>query len=142
MAFKITEACQGCQACVRICPAQAISGENKEVHSINPQRCIECGACGRVCPFQAILTPEGHLAEHMKRTEWLSPVFDHKTCVSCGLCIISCPVNCLDLDDHNGRIPPESYPFLKRPNDCIGCGNCENVCPVSAIKMVEPSRVK
>jgi electron transport complex protein RnfB len=135
MAFTITEACQGCQACVRICPAQAISGEKKAVHRINLQRCIECGVCGRVCPYNAVLAPDNKPAEHIKQSAWFQPKIDQKKCVSCGLCIISCPVNCLDLDDHNGRILPESYPCLKRPNDCIGCGFCETICPVAAIEM-------
>lgn len=142
MAFTITEACQGCQTCVRICPAQAISGVKKGSHKINPQRCIECGACGRVCPYNVILGPEGKVVEHLQRSKWLTPYFNNKECVSCGLCIITCPVNCLDLDDHNGRNPPESYPFLKRPNDCIGCGFCEAVCPVTAIRMVPRSEVE
>jgi Na+-translocating ferredoxin:NAD+ oxidoreductase subunit B len=58
MAYRITENCRGCQACVRPCPTQAISGERHQVHQIDPQRCIECGTCGRVCPYEAVLTPD------------------------------------------------------------------------------------
>ncbi len=139
MAYSITEACQGCQACVRICPTQAISGEKHQVHEINTQRCIECGTCGRVCPYSAVLTPSGEAALRVKRSEWLQPVINHRKCTSCGLCIITCPVNCLDLDDPNGRKPPESFPYLKRPNDCLGCRFCEAICPVTAIKMISRS---
>lgn len=142
MAYTITEACQGCQSCVRICPTQAISGERHGKHSIDPQRCIECGACGRICPYSVIQTPDGTIAEHIRKSKWVKPAFNHKKCVSCGLCIIACPVSCLDLDDHDGRNPPESYPFLKQPNACIGCSFCASICPVTAITMVPGSKTE
>jgi ferredoxin len=71
MAYKITDKCQGCQACVRPCPTQAISGKRHEIHLIDPQRCIECGTCGRVCPYEAVLTPSGAVAQVSRR--WTGP---------------------------------------------------------------------
>ena len=135
MAYSITEACQGCQACVRNCPTKAISGEKHQVHKIDPQRCIECGTCGRVCPYSAVLTPVGEAASRVKRSEWLQPIINQRKCVSCGLCIITCPANCLEMDDHNEHFPSESFPYLKRPSDCLSCRFCEAICPVSAINM-------
>jgi len=46
--------CKGCHLCVRHCPVQAVSGEKKEPHRIDQDRCIQCGACYGACKFDAI----------------------------------------------------------------------------------------
>ncbi|NSW82888.1 MAG: NADH-quinone oxidoreductase subunit NuoF [Syntrophothermus sp.] len=46
--------CTGCGLCKKNCPADAISGEIKEVHVIDQDRCIKCGECINNCKFQAV----------------------------------------------------------------------------------------
>jgi NADH:ubiquinone oxidoreductase subunit F (NADH-binding)/(2Fe-2S) ferredoxin len=50
----IEDACTGCGACLRACPAKAITGEKKKPHYINQELCIKCGACFDVCKFKSI----------------------------------------------------------------------------------------
>lgn len=43
--YKIDpDKCKGCTLCARTCPADAIIGKVKEVHMINPEKCLKCGA--------------------------------------------------------------------------------------------------
>ena len=43
-----------CGACRRACPVACISGEPRQVHTIDQSRCIKCGACFRACRFAAV----------------------------------------------------------------------------------------
>jgi NADH:ubiquinone oxidoreductase subunit F (NADH-binding)/(2Fe-2S) ferredoxin/Pyruvate/2-oxoacid:ferredoxin oxidoreductase delta subunit len=49
------EKCTGCTLCARNCPQNAISGEKKEPHTINPDLCIKCGVCREKCRFGAVI---------------------------------------------------------------------------------------
>jgi NADH-quinone oxidoreductase subunit F len=50
----IEDKCTGCLACLKVCPSDAVTGELKKVHIINPAKCIKCGACFEACNFDAI----------------------------------------------------------------------------------------
>ncbi len=134
MPFTITQACNGCQACRRICPADAISGEKKKLIPSTDTVCIECGACGRICPQQA---DPGWLGKGMYA--WSNVPSGRtrssrmKTCMSCTICIDACPVNCLALTEANKARDLHGYPYLKDEKACIGCGFCAAECPVDAI---------
>jgi NAD-dependent dihydropyrimidine dehydrogenase PreA subunit len=52
---------------------------------------------------------------------------DHETCMHCGACVGTCPVNALTLDETVVRVNDE----------CIHCGLCVTACPVGALEDLE-----
>jgi coenzyme F420-reducing hydrogenase delta subunit/ferredoxin len=52
-AYVIDDLCNGCQACVPICPTNAITMHEGKA-KIDPFQCSGCGACIPVCPQEAI----------------------------------------------------------------------------------------
>ncbi len=50
----VADNCTGCLACLKACPAGAVSGEKKQVHVIDQAKCTKCGACYEVCKFEAV----------------------------------------------------------------------------------------
>ena len=41
--------------CAKKCPANAITGEKKQPHVIDPSKCIRCDQCRANCKFDAIV---------------------------------------------------------------------------------------
>ena len=46
--------CKGCGLCIKVCPTNAITGEKKQPHHIDPELCIKCGACATACKIHAV----------------------------------------------------------------------------------------
>lgn len=49
------ELCNGCMACLKACPSEAITGIKDQVHSIDIQVCDRCGICLTSCNQDAIV---------------------------------------------------------------------------------------
>jgi len=54
MAYKITEDCVSCGACVDECPVEAIS-EGDDCYMVDAEKCTSCGTCVDACPNEAIV---------------------------------------------------------------------------------------
>jgi len=133
--YTITEKCVGCTLCARNCPVKAISGNLKELHSIDPDKCIRCGLCGKQCGVGAILDENGNETVKVPKTEWKHPVINDVTCVGCHVCVENCPKHCLDLSEPKFHGDIHIIAELKSADDCIGCGLCSKSCPILAITM-------
>ncbi|MHC4179493.1 MAG: NADH-ubiquinone oxidoreductase-F iron-sulfur binding region domain-containing protein, partial [Planctomycetota bacterium] len=48
------EKCDGCGVCRKACPHDAITGEKKQPHAIDPDLCTKCGICRDTCKFDAV----------------------------------------------------------------------------------------
>ena len=61
--------CPGCTACLKVCPAEAITGSRGEPHVIKPDACSQCGSCLSVCPpiYAAVYRTSGELTRYEPR---------------------------------------------------------------------------
>tara|TARA_B100000315_G_scaffold236036_1_gene251438 strand:+ start:617 stop:862 length:246 start_codon:yes stop_codon:yes gene_type:complete len=66
MALIITEECTNCDACVPVCPNEAIT-EGDDIYVIDPALCTECvghfeeSQCVEVCPADCIPKDSDHV---------------------------------------------------------------------------------
>lgn len=54
----ITDNCIGCNACIRVCPAEEANvikqtADGRFVTEVNPDKCIKCGECVKACKHNA-----------------------------------------------------------------------------------------
>jgi NAD-dependent dihydropyrimidine dehydrogenase PreA subunit len=54
---------------------------------------------------------------------------DHRRCIGCKTCVITCPVDVFRYDAGTKRA------IAKYPSECQICRMCENYCPVGALKI-------
>lgn len=54
LSYHITDACNGCLACLRACPTSTIEGARNEPHRIVQEGCTQCGVCRAVCHYHAV----------------------------------------------------------------------------------------
>ena len=93
--------------------------------------CIGLGECADACPFDAIEMVENF------------PIVNPDKCVSCGVCVRTCPKKIIELQTLKARVfvPCSSKDLGKDVKavcqvGCIGCKLCVKVCPAKAVSYV------
>lgn len=135
MAYKITDICNGCTLCKRMCPVDAIEGEMKSLHMINEARCVECGVCGWICNQGAVIDRDGIVIEKVPRKQWPKPVIQDELCTACAICVDICGKNALTITYPASKGDLNVYACLSNEKACVGCGLCSVHCPMDAIQM-------
>lgn len=62
------------------------------------------------------------------------PLFNHKTCTACNLCVLYCPEGCV--------AGTSKTDYAADMDFCKGCGICADICPVHDIEMVPEDQGK
>lgn len=83
-----------------------------------------CNCCGCCC--EALLAAQKFGTSQTIATTEYVPVVDPSTCVSCGKCVTSCPVDALLIDSEGLQL---TYDM------CLGCGVCVRNCGFDALKL-------
>lgn len=90
--------------------------------------CIGLGECAVACPFGAIEMVENF------------PIINPDKCVSCGVCVRTCPKKIIELQTLKARVyvPCSSKDLGKDVKavcevGCIGCKLCVKACPAKAV---------
>ena len=137
MAYSITDLCEGCAVCAKFCPVAAVSGTQKEKHTINPRRCVECGVCGRACPKGAVTDAAGNPLPRVPRKDWPTAEFDKEKCTACGICVQVCTAGALEIAMPRFRGDLNVSAYQVNVKKCVGCALCAKDCPMDAIDMKE-----
>lgn len=137
MAYRIETNCVGCTICAQKCPTDAITGETKKLHVIDPVRCIDCGVCTSYCPVeQCIFDERGFSAAKIKPNGRPFAVVYVDRCTGCQDCVDICPDNCLVMrGSQNGAF--YSFSYMANAKACTGCKECERVCSDKRAILVE-----
>ena len=78
--------CTLCAACVRICPADALSlpGTTMQL-AFTEERCLQCGLCANVCPEKAVtLTPRLLISKAARQSPRIVAEAEPYACTDCG----------------------------------------------------------
>lgn len=67
----------------------------------------------------------GKMAQHAG----INPVVKASRCTACGLCILKCDVDAIEMQEASGK----KAAFIDH-DKCVGCAGCIAVCPVGAIQ--------
>ncbi len=91
--IKISEAdngfscnvCNQCGECIKVCPVEALKRDSKGIVRLNEKTCVGCLSCVGFCPTQSIFQ--------------IVEIDIPFKCISCGVCVKSCPSGALSLEE-------------------------------------------
>lgn len=87
-----------------------------------------CHCCGCCCVVLTSIKEYGKYATHPSN---FMPALVIDTCISCGICADSCPIEAITMaDDTNEMAVP-----IVNAEICLGCGVCASSCPNGSLSM-------
>lgn len=131
-----TSKCNGCHACIKICPTRAI--DQQDHHRTSVAECILCGQCIGIrngCSLftmrkSADLVPGTTIGADIGRRHAVLGV-------AAGMLMLpALKANAFGKRDNTGRLvrPPGAVPEDLFNARCLACGQCMKVCPTNAIQ--------
>ena len=129
------EVCDGCSACIDVCPEQVLIRGRGRYPLINFLRgeCTFCQRCVEVCKPAALIIEEGLPPWNLKAE--IAGSCLAMQAVVCRTCGERCDENAIQFKLALGGV---SRPELD-VQACNGCGACIKPCPVQAITMTRES---
>lgn len=67
------------------------------------------------------------------------PYINPATCAGCSVCVESCPLDCLKIEEPKFHGDIHTMAYLDS-DKCTGCGICAKSCPIEAIEMKEEGK--
>ncbi len=123
--------CFGYGDCMRACPFDAITMDERGLPVIDLRKCTGCSICVGECPrgktgLLELITDEGAVAvrcaSHDKPKD--RKAYCSMCCIACKKCEKACPADAIHVIDLNAVVD-----YAK----CTACGTCVAVCPQSCI---------
>ncbi len=123
--------CFGYGDCVKECPFDAMSMDERGLPVIDLAKCTGCGICIAECPrsktgLLELITDEGAVAvrcaSHDKPKD--RKAYCSMCCIACKKCEKACPADAIHVIDLNAVV---DY------GKCTACGQCVAVCPQNCI---------
>jgi formate hydrogenlyase subunit 6/NADH:ubiquinone oxidoreductase subunit I len=87
-----------------------------------------CHCCGCCCVVLAGIKESGKYFTHPSN---FLPEVDPDLCIGCGICVDSCQIHAVTMNDEANGAQVSSMDREK----CIGCGVCASTCPEGAVSM-------
>ncbi|WP_297597200.1 4Fe-4S dicluster-binding protein [uncultured Cetobacterium sp.] len=84
-----------------------------------------CNCCGCCC--EALVAAKKFGVLHPVETTSFIPKINYETCINCGKCFKTCPVN---------AIKKENGVVVIQEELCLGCGVCGRICPKNCILLM------
>jgi len=138
LAHVILDNCIGCTLCAVKCPTEAIAGDKKFIHHIDPALCIDCGVCGIFCPVEAIVDAVGVTVKKIKPVQIPKAKVEAELCTGCEFCVDICPFDCISMQPRTDH--PEYFKIaVVDEKKCVSCKLCETVCIKGSITVDRPA---
>ncbi len=125
--------CFGHGDCLRACPFDAISIDERGLPRIDPSACTGCGLCVTECPrgasgLLALVVADAPVVVRCRAHDKPGARRRHCSacCIACRKCEQACPTGAITVVD---RVAVIDYSI------CDGCGACVSACPQECIDL-------